>query len=41
MQADGEALGRHREVRVTPGPVLRVIDPRPTPPLNSDVAGTI
>ena len=28
VQADGEALGRHREVRVTPGPVLRVIDPR-------------
>ena len=41
VQADGEALGRHREVRVTPGPVLRVIDPRPTPPLNSDVGGTI
>jgi diacylglycerol kinase family enzyme len=28
VQADGEPLGRHREVRVTPGPVLRVIDPR-------------
>jgi diacylglycerol kinase family enzyme len=28
VQADGEVLGRHREVRVTPGPVLRVIDPR-------------
>ncbi|MGE0027032.1 MAG: diacylglycerol kinase family protein [Thermoleophilia bacterium] len=29
LQADGEPLGRHREVHVTPGPVLRVIDPRP------------
>lgn len=28
VQADGEVLGRHREVRVTPGPALRVIDPR-------------
>ena len=28
VQADGEPLGRHHEVRVTPGPVLRVIDPR-------------
>ncbi len=28
VQADGEPLGRHREVRVSSGPVLRVIDPR-------------
>ena len=28
VQADGEVLGRHREILVTPGPVLRVIDPR-------------
>ena len=27
VQADGEALGRHREVRVSPGPVLRIVDP--------------
>jgi diacylglycerol kinase family enzyme len=41
VQADGEPLGRHREVRVAPGPVLRVLDPRPAPPLNSDGRGTI
>ena len=41
VQADGEPLGRHRELRVSPGPVLRVIDPRPSPPLNSDGARTI
>ncbi|HSJ74460.1 MAG TPA: diacylglycerol kinase family protein [Miltoncostaeaceae bacterium] len=29
LQADGEPLGRHREVRVGPGPVLRAIEPRP------------
>ncbi len=27
VQADGEPLGRHREVRVAPGPALRVLDP--------------
>ncbi|HET6690912.1 MAG TPA: diacylglycerol kinase family protein [Miltoncostaeaceae bacterium] len=41
LQADGEPLGRHREVRVTPGPVLRVVDPRPSPRLNSDGDRTI
>jgi diacylglycerol kinase family enzyme len=42
VQADGEPLGRHLEVRVTPGPVLRVIDPRPaSPPLNSGGHRTI
>jgi diacylglycerol kinase family enzyme len=29
VQADGEPLGRHREVRVARGPVLRAIEPRP------------
>jgi diacylglycerol kinase family enzyme len=29
VQADGEPLGRHREVRVSPGPVLRAVEPRP------------
>jgi diacylglycerol kinase family enzyme len=29
VQADGEPLGRHCEARVTPGPVLRAIEPRP------------
>ena len=28
VQADGEPLGRHRLVRVSPGPVLRAIEPR-------------
>ena len=28
VQADGEPLGRHREIRVRPGPVLRAIEPR-------------
>jgi diacylglycerol kinase family enzyme len=28
VQADGEPLGRHREVLVAPGPVLRAIEPR-------------
>jgi diacylglycerol kinase family enzyme len=28
VQADGEPLGRHAQMRVTPGPVLRVLDPR-------------
>jgi diacylglycerol kinase family enzyme len=41
VQADGEPLGRHREVRVSPGPVLRVLDPRPSPPLNSGGDRTI
>lgn len=29
VQADGEPLGRHEELRVSPGPVLRAVDPRP------------
>jgi diacylglycerol kinase family enzyme len=29
VQADGEPLGRHTEVRVSPGPVLRALAPRP------------
>ena len=29
VQADGEPLGRHREVRVSPGPLLRAVEPRP------------
>jgi diacylglycerol kinase family enzyme len=28
VQADGEPLGRHREIRVRPGPVLRAVEPR-------------
>lgn len=38
VQADGEALGRHREVRVGPGPRLWVVDPRSTA-LKSGAAG--
>jgi len=29
VQADGEPLGRHGEIRVSPGPVLRAVEPRP------------
>jgi hypothetical protein len=29
VQADGEPLGRHLRVAVSPGPVLRAIEPRP------------
>jgi diacylglycerol kinase family enzyme len=29
VQADGEPLGRHRVVRVSPGPVVRAVEPRP------------
>ena len=28
VQADGEPLGRHREIGVRPGPVLRAVEPR-------------
>jgi hypothetical protein len=27
VQADGEALGRHREIVIAPGPVLTVVVP--------------
>ena len=40
VQADGEALGRHREVRISSGPVLRVVDPG-TPLLKTDPGRTI
>ncbi|WP_217914322.1 diacylglycerol/lipid kinase family protein [Miltoncostaea marina] len=36
VQADGEPLGRHAELRVTPGPSLRVVDPRGGARLKSD-----
>ena len=35
VQADGEVLGRHTEVRISPGPTLLVLDPRPATPLKS------
>lgn len=35
VQADGEPLGHHRSMRVSPGPRLRTIDPRPGAPLKS------
>jgi hypothetical protein len=31
VQSDGEPLGRHEELLVTPGPVLRAVVPRPAP----------
>jgi diacylglycerol kinase family enzyme len=31
VQADGEPLGRHTEVRISPGPVLHAVEPRPAP----------
>jgi diacylglycerol kinase family enzyme len=39
VQADGEVLGRHTEMRVAPGPRLRVVDPRPGTGLKSGDAG--
>lgn len=38
LQADGEPLGRHTRVRVTPGPRLRVVDPRHGAALKSPAA---
>ena len=38
VQADGEVLGRHCEIRVSPGPTLRVLDPRDATPLKSGPA---
>lgn len=38
VQADGEVLGRHTEVRISPGPTLLVLDPRPAAQLKSDPA---
>jgi diacylglycerol kinase family enzyme len=35
VQADGEVLGRHTEVRIAPGPTLLVLDPRTAAPLKS------
>jgi hypothetical protein len=32
LQADGEPLGRHREVRIAPGPALQVLLPGPATP---------
>lgn len=39
VQADGEVLGRHRYLRIAPGPTLRVLDPRGAAGLKSAVAG--
>ena len=36
VQADGEVMGRHTEVRISPGPTLLVLDPRTATPLKSD-----
>jgi diacylglycerol kinase family enzyme len=41
VQADGEPLGRHHEVRIAPGPVLRVVAPITASALKTDVARTI
>jgi len=41
VQADGEALGRHHEVRISPGPVLRVVVPATAPVLKTEGARTI
>lgn len=35
VQADGEPLGRHTEVRISPGPMLATVDPRGGAPLKS------
>jgi diacylglycerol kinase family enzyme len=35
VQADGEVLGRHHELRASRGPTLRVLDPRPAPALKT------
>jgi diacylglycerol kinase family enzyme len=35
VQADGEVLGRHLQVRIGPGPTLRSLDPRDTTALKS------
>ena len=35
VQADGEPLGRHTEVRISPGAVLVTVDPRGGAPLKS------
>ena len=39
VQADGEVLGRHAELRISRGPTLRALDPRGAPPLKSDPGG--
>ena len=36
VQADGEVLGRHCELRIARGPTLRVLDPRAAPVLKTD-----
>ncbi len=39
VQADGEPLGRHRHVRIQPGPALRILDPRQAAGLKSEASG--
>jgi hypothetical protein len=38
VQADGEPLGRHEDMAILPGPLLRAVVPRSSPVLKSEAA---